>query len=134
MDLPKCMYVGIYSTRMYVCMYVWPFCTAIVGCCNNGYLSFHVMCQMNMFLVQSVLKLEGAAGSQVMLFDKHPDGPYMELIEKAFSPGGPVIRPSHYRGKKVQLLAVYRMYVCTYVCIYCMISMYVCMYGSGLCM
>ena len=70
--------------------------------CNN----LSCMCQMNMFLVQSVLKLEGAAGSQVMLFDKHPDGPYMELIEKAFSPGGPVIRPSHYRGKKVHFLAL----------------------------
>ena len=59
---------------------------------------------MNMFLVQSVLKSEDsneAAAMQVMLFDKHPDGPYMELIEKAFSPGGPVIRHSHYRGKKV---------------------------------
>ena len=88
------------------------------------------MCQMNMFLVQSVLKSEGAAGSQVMLFDKHPDGPYMELIEKAFSPGGPVIRPSHYRGKKVDLLFLYSMYVCTCLFIYtCRLAcMYVCIY------
>ena len=59
---------------------------------------------MNMFLVQSVLKYEDSsseAAMQVMLFDKHPDGPYTELIEKAFSPGGPVLRHSHYRGKKV---------------------------------
>ena len=79
--------------------------------------------QMNMFLVQSVL--QSAGSQQVMLFDKHPDGPYMELIEKAFSPGGPVIRPSHYRGKKVCTVCVCVTCLLFVDCI-CM-CMYVCM-------
>lgn len=39
----------------------------------------------------------------VMLFDQHPDGPYMDLIQRAFSPSSfrPVIRQDHYKGKKV---------------------------------
>ncbi len=55
---------------------------------------------MNMYLVKSVLGLDLAA-VQVMLLDRHPDGPYHELISKAFSPNHPVIRHQHYRGKKV---------------------------------
>jgi hypothetical protein len=55
---------------------------------------------MNMFLVNSVLDMD-VASSQVMLFDKHPDGPYLELIDKAFSPNHKVLRHQHYRGKKV---------------------------------
>jgi hypothetical protein len=57
---------------------------------------------MNMFLVNSVLGVE-VATLQVMLFDKHPNGPYYELIGKAFSPNRPVLRHQHYRGKKVDL-------------------------------
>lgn len=40
----------------------------------------------------------------VMLFDQHPDGPYMDLIQRAFSPSSsrPVIRQDHYKGKKVR--------------------------------
>ena len=38
-----------------------------------------------------------------MLFDKHTDGPYLELIQKAYSPNHPVIRHQHYKGKKVRV-------------------------------
>ena len=38
---------------------------------------------------------------QVLLFDKHLDGPYLELIKKAFSPNHPVTRHQAYKGKKV---------------------------------
>ena len=39
---------------------------------------------------------------QVMLFDRHPNGPYMELIKKAFSPNHNIIRHEHFRGKIVR--------------------------------
>ena len=40
--------------------------------------------------------------STVMLLDKHTDGPYLELIQKAYAPNHPVIRHQHYQGKKVE--------------------------------
>jgi hypothetical protein len=46
---------------------------------------------MNMFLVLNVLNLS-PGDLQVMLFDLHPDGPYMELIKRAYSPNHDVIR------------------------------------------
>lgn len=55
---------------------------------------------MNMYLVKRILNVDFGS-TQVMLFDQHPDGPFIELIEKAFSPSHSVIRHSHYRGQKV---------------------------------
>ena len=47
-----------------------------------------------------------------MLFDKHTDGPYLELIQKAYSPNHPVIRHQHYKGKKVRVdLVHYLLYI-----------------------
>lgn len=56
--------------------------------------------QMNMFLVSRALDLD-LQHLQVMLFDLHPDGPYIDLIRQAFSPQHPILRHSHYRGKRV---------------------------------
>jgi hypothetical protein len=36
-----------------------------------------------------------------MLFDKFNDGPYKELLEKAFSPSYPLRRHQDYKNKKV---------------------------------
>eukprot|EP01041_Mallomonas_annulata_P009908 gene9908-20605_t len=66
--------------------------------CEN---SFHSTADfMNMFVVLSVLK-QSPKDLQVLLFDKHSDGPYIELIKKAFSPNHPVIRPASYNNKIV---------------------------------
>lgn len=65
---------------------------------------------MNMFLVGSALDLD-FNDVQVMLFDKHPDGPYHEMISKVYSPNHPVIRHDHYKGKKV---FVYRLMLNAY--------------------
>ena len=73
----------------------------------------------------------------VMLFDRHADGPYLELIKKAFSPSHPVIRHNTYEGKKVTRLpatyAILRfddvcvfMWVC--VCLYVCATKFVCVY------
>ena len=59
-----------------------------------GYINI----QMNMFLVKTILDVD-VNDMQVMLFDKFSDGPYHELIQKAFSPKHPVIRHTHYKGK-----------------------------------
>jgi hypothetical protein len=56
---------------------------------------------MNMFLVANVLDLP-MDDLQVMLFDKFSDGPYLELIQKAYSRNHPVIRHQAYSGKKVR--------------------------------
>lgn len=53
---------------------------------------------MNMFLVYEILGLQPSE-VQVMLFDRFADGPYLELIRRAFSPDHPVLRHTHYRGK-----------------------------------
>jgi hypothetical protein len=51
--------------------------------CEN---SFHSSADfMNMFLVSKILGSD-VSNQQVLLFDKHPDGPYKELIHKAFAP------------------------------------------------
>lgn len=38
---------------------------------------------------------------QVVLFDRHMDGPYIELIKKAFSPNHPVLRHHDYKQQMV---------------------------------
>jgi hypothetical protein len=53
---------------------------------------------MNMYLAANVLGLD-FKDVQVMLFDKFSNGPFDELIEKAFSPNHPVLRHTHYQGK-----------------------------------
>jgi hypothetical protein len=53
---------------------------------------------MNMLLVYKALELQ-PADVQVMLWDKFSDGPYHELISKAYSPKHPVLRHTHYHGK-----------------------------------
>lgn len=53
-----------------------------------------------MFLVLSVLNISPQE-LQVMLFDKHPDGPYVDLIKNAFSRSNDLIRYSFYSGEKV---------------------------------
>lgn len=66
--------------------------------CEN---SFHSAADfMNMFLVLSVLRVH-PSGIQVMLFDKHTDGPYLDLIKKAYSPKHPVLRYHEFSGTKV---------------------------------
>lgn len=55
---------------------------------------------MNMFLVYSALGLDPQQ-TQAVLFDKHPDGPYLDLVAKAFSPRHPVVRHGHYGRKRV---------------------------------
>jgi hypothetical protein len=54
--------------------------------------------QMNMLLTYKVLGLRPEE-VQVVLWDKFADGPYRDLIQKAFSPQHPVQRHTHYRGK-----------------------------------
>jgi len=67
--------------------------------CENA---FHSTADfMNMFLVMSALGIKPEQ-QQVMLFDRHIDGPYLELLQKAYSPKHDVIRPSHYGGKVVK--------------------------------
>lgn len=66
--------------------------------CEN---TFHSTADfMNMFLVLNIIGVDPVY-HQVMLFDQHPDGPYMELIKSAFSPNFEIIRNSHYGNKKV---------------------------------
>ena len=53
-----------------------------------------------MHLVSHILQ-EDFQDQQVMLFDRHKDGPYTELISKTFSNSRELIRPEHYGKKKV---------------------------------
>jgi hypothetical protein len=55
---------------------------------------------MNMFLVKTALDLD-VTEMQVMLFDRHPDGPFTELIQKAFSPNHSLLRHEHYKHRMV---------------------------------
>lgn len=65
--------------------------------CEN---SFHSTADfMNMFLVMEVLGVKPSE-QQVMLFDRHPDGPYVELLTHAYTTR-PLIRHQHYKGKKI---------------------------------
>ena len=87
----------------------------------------------------------------VMLFDRHADGPYLELIKKAFSPSHPVIRHHTYDGNKVTkqsaTYAILRfddvcvfmwvcvcLYVCAtrFVCVYQVVWVCLCVYLSGI--
>eukprot|EP01032_Pedospumella_encystans_P018298 gene18298-20835_t len=64
--------------------------------CEN---SFHSTADfMNMLLVYRMLGLDEKE-VQVMLFDRFSNGPYLELIQKAFSPQHPVLRHTYYKGK-----------------------------------
>jgi len=66
--------------------------------CEN---SFHSTADfMNMYLVMQALG-QAPSSMQVMLFDKHSDGPYTELIQKAFSAGRPPMRKEMYQNKVV---------------------------------
>ena len=56
--------------------------------CENA---FHSTADfMNMFLVMAALGIH-ATEQQVMLFDRHIDGPFLDLIQRAYSPNHPVI-------------------------------------------
>lgn len=66
--------------------------------CEN---SFHSTADfMNMYLVMNILGLT-AEEMQVILFDSHADGPYIDLIRKAFSPNHPVLRAAAYKSSTV---------------------------------
>ncbi|CAE7543467.1 Eogt [Symbiodinium microadriaticum] len=66
--------------------------------CEN---SFHSTADfMNMFVVLSVLNIK-PDDIQVMLFDKHTDGPYYDLIRRAYSPRHELLRHGHFQKKKV---------------------------------
>ena len=55
---------------------------------------------MNMFLVSRVLNTN-LEDQQVMLFDNHADGPYIDLIKQAFSPEHSIIRHTVFNKKIV---------------------------------
>jgi hypothetical protein len=55
---------------------------------------------MNIYLVLSILELT-TVDLQLLLMDRYPDGPYIELMRKAFSPNHLVSRISDYKGEKV---------------------------------
>ena len=66
--------------------------------CEN---SFHSTADFtNMHLVSHILE-QDTNEQQVMLFDRHKDGPYTELISKAYAGGRALLRPDHYKRKKV---------------------------------
>ena len=66
--------------------------------CEN---SFHSTADfMNMFVVSNVIGISPEK-QQVLLWDTHPDGPYLDLIQKAYSGAGKVERHSFYGGKKI---------------------------------
>lgn len=56
---------------------------------------------VNMFLVQQILGYD-LAEQQILLMDRHPFGPYISLLQKAFAPLYGVYKPlNKYRQKKV---------------------------------
>lgn len=55
---------------------------------------------MNMFLVLSMLNIP-VNDLQVVLFDKHSDGPFIDLIKAAFSPKHSILRANHFNNKIV---------------------------------
>ena len=66
--------------------------------CEN---SFHSTADFtNMHLVANILDVD-PANQQVMLWDRHKDGPYTDLISKAFAGGRKLLRNDHYGQKKV---------------------------------
>ena len=82
---------------------------------------------MNMFLVLNILNISTSSTTtssstnqhpltsqtttssttssslQVVLFDRMPDGPYIDLLTRVYSPRHPVIRSTHYENKRVRL-------------------------------
>ena len=67
--------------------------------CEN---TFHTMADFtNMFLVHLILGGNLIQQQQIVLFDKYSNGPYFDLIQKAFSPSHPVLRHSHFKRKVV---------------------------------
>ena len=66
--------------------------------CEN---SFHSTADfMNMFLSANVVGVDPAV-QQVVLWDRHRDGPYIDLISKAFAGGRKVLRTDSFGGQKV---------------------------------
>jgi hypothetical protein len=66
--------------------------------CEN---SFHSTADfMNMFVSSNVAGVN-PSDQQVVLWDKHPDGPYIDLISKAFSGGKSVLRPKSFGTNKI---------------------------------
>ena len=55
---------------------------------------------MNLFWVIKALNLN-ESNQQVMLFDSYKNGPYYELIKKAFSKNHPILRYTYYKNKIV---------------------------------
>ncbi|RYH27486.1 hypothetical protein EON65_13285 [archaeon] len=86
--------------------------------CEN---TFHSTADfMSMFIVARMLQ-QDIHTQQVMLFDLHPNGPYMDLIHKAFSPSEMPFRfYDKYRGKAVLFkklvwhLGEYARYMCVW--------------------
>ena len=63
--------------------------------------SFHSTADfMNMFVVDNVIGVD-PADQQVLLWDKHPDGPYLDLIQKAYAGGKKALRHQSFAGKKI---------------------------------
>ncbi len=52
---------------------------------------------MNVYLIKLITGMD-FKDVQVMLYDRHPDGPFTELIKQAYSPNHDIIRASHYKG------------------------------------
>ena len=60
---------------------------------------------MNIFVVLSVLSLAPSSqpteALQVLLLDRHPDGPYKQFLGAVYAGVHGVVRPSHYDNKLV---------------------------------
>ena len=66
--------------------------------CEN---TFHSTADfMNMMLVMYALRINSNQ-QQVVLFDNHDDGPYMDLIKAAYSPNYPILRHDNFKGKVI---------------------------------
>jgi hypothetical protein len=52
---------------------------------------------MNVYLIKLITGFD-FKDVQMMLYDRHPDGPFMDLIKEAYSPNHDIIRASHYQG------------------------------------
>ena len=70
--------------------------------CENAFHSHADF--LNMFLIMSILNINphdinNNGGQQVLLFDRHINGPFFELIQQAFSPLNLIKRISDYKSK-----------------------------------
>lgn len=54
---------------------------------------------LNLYLVSRILRLD-LKNLQVVLFDKHVDGPFFDYIQTAFSPRNPLRRAEHYLAEQ----------------------------------